>query len=205
MFYNIHFIFVFNSFYVFCLFYLQMQNQKERFEEFQRQLFGSKFYFELNDSLNNPLAILKKKHDEWYRNYDQPIFAATRRDADSFNRFRKAPTDQVSEVVKKKIEEILSKMLDKKTQEQYYQLYLWYYIAIQRTDAPDIEDAVRKAKAKWLGDQDGELGEYEKNNLQVYGIEKECHYQHFGGENCKLTTFIEQNWEKCEYLDRLWG
>lgn len=179
--------------------------KQEKREEFQRGLFAAKEYFEVNDRRDNSLCILKEKYNEWYQKYDKTIFGATRKDTESFNRFRKAPTDQVSVVVKNFIDKVLSNMLDRKTQEQYFQLYLWYSIVMQHTDTPNREDAVRKAKEIWLGNLDGELGEYEKNNLQVYGVEKESYFSNFGTEECELTSFILKNWKKFQYLNRLWG
>ena len=169
---------------------------------FQMGLIDAKHYFEVNDRRDNEISILKKLHDDWYEQYDKAQ-GGTKKDAESFERFRRAPPDQVPPEQKHWIQKILSAMLDKKTQEKYYQYYFWYYTVTQHTrspDRPDREYAVRKAKEKWLGEEGGEQGEYEKNNLQVYGVMKETYFESFGEENCALTDRIEKEWESYKLL-----
>ena len=91
-----------------------------------------------------------------------------------------------------KNQERLRRIQDTKTQEFYYQYYLWEYYFRDQETKDDRNKAVEKAKKQW------EIN-YKRYSLEIYGVEK-TYVDTLGGEDCPLTNEIINNGHLCTWF-----
>lgn len=90
----------------------------------------------------------------------------------------------------------LRRIRDIKTQEFYYQYYLWEYYFREQTTKNNVSKSVAKAKRQWERN-------FKRYNLEILGVENN-HVHTLGGKDCNLTKEIIDNGHLCTwFLERI--
>lgn len=128
---------------------------------------------------NHYNIIIEKLFSNWCEEHGKDEY-----NKEHFNEFALSDT-----MKNKKHQERLRLIRDTKTQEFYYQYYLWEYYFRDNSSKDDRNKAVKKAKKKWERN-------YKEKSLEIYGVENN-HVGTLGGEDCPLTNEIINNGHRC--------